>query len=185
MNAYHSHTRRRRTGIAWVLAILCLMLLSTLATALLTQANVGVRISANHGHVARALLAAESGLSFMLHQLDTLYLSHDTTPDTFVSNLRAALDRRFSRTDLLSGSAVEVVGEAVVVPEIVCSDGAFQCSFTWIGSDRARLTVRGRYGEVYRRVSLELMLLRRLSLAFDYGVASKGQVVIWGNSRIL
>jgi len=184
MNAHRPRVRHRQEGIAWVLAILCLVLLSGLAAAMLMQTSAGVQISSNHGHVARALLAAESGLSFMLQQLDTLQLSPDTTPDTFTANLRDALDSRFSRTELLNGSAIEVIGGTVVVPEIICSDGAFQSSFELVSPERARIRVRGRHDEVTRTIAMEFAVVRRMSAVFDYGLASRGQVTISGNTSI-
>ena len=176
---------RFRPGMSYVLALLVLAVLSTLAVALVAITDSGLRQADNSRSVLNARLAAESGLEFTLHQLKRARLPGDTTEDTFLDNLCIELGRVLDGTPSLQGQIVTRDTQAVYVPDIPVETGAFRSRFRWEGDGRCQLLVTGTSGPVSRRVSLDLVFVSRRAAVFDYGIASRGQVNVSGNASII
>ncbi|MDY7009650.1 MAG: hypothetical protein SVV80_02725 [Planctomycetota bacterium] len=75
--------------------------------------------------------------------------------------------------------------DSVHVPDIQVNGRSFYCWFTQLDSNRRQITVRGTFGGVTRHLNMDLMLVFKPAMAFDYGLASRGQISIFGNARIL
>ena len=179
-----SSCRRRRRGMAYVTSLFFLAAMASLAAALMATASLDVRQSANTRSVLRARLAAESGLSYMLDLLDDVRLPGSTTSETFPARLADALAGRLNGTPNLAGAWVSCSGTSVVVPAIDVGGKTFSCQLALVKDDRCRLVVTGRAGEAIRRVSFDYVLEARRPAVFDYGLASRGPITVFGNARI-
>ena len=178
------HQRTDR-GIIHVLTMALLMLLVVLATMLATTSTVNLSAGDNHRHRTKALLAAESGLAFILGQIQGLRLPASTTPETFTADLTQALGERLHGTANLAGASVTAVGSTVYIPQIQLPEGSFSSTFSPVSDERCELVVLGTFDGVSRRVSIELVLTPRQSDVFDYGVVSRGTLTISGNAKVL
>src|SRR4051812_17262150 len=76
---------RRRRGIAWVLAMLYLVLFSTLAVGFYAATTMSAQMARNDRSGAEAQLAAESGLQFMRYQLGCMDIPTATTNANLLS----------------------------------------------------------------------------------------------------
>ncbi len=185
MRSLQHATRKNNQGLAYILAVLLLTVLTALAAAFATTTSLHLRKSYNSRNSMEAQLAVENGMSYTLMVLKSLYLPGTTTQDNFLANLTEVLGDQFDGTANLGAQAVTDNGSAVIVPEITTPHGAFTCSLTSVSASRCRLQVTGTANDVLRRASIELMFVSKRPAVFDYGIASKGQISIHGNAQIV
>jgi len=171
----------RRGGFAQILALLILCIFSALAVSFAASSNMNLRSSDNYAGSAQARLVAESGLAFMLNVLGDLSLPVGTTESNLLANLQSALATRLGPTANLSGGSVSYAGGAVNVGPVPLDGGSFLASLQMVGS-QCQLTVTGTARNFSRRVGIKLDLTERASGVFDYGVASRGRIVIKGSA---
>lgn len=185
----HSEIRatRSRSGIALVLALVSLIVLTTVAVALVSVSVPEISKSHNLRCVFNARLAAESGLAFISRSAQDVQLPPGTTSETLVSSLFAKLGERLNGTSNLGGQVVSMTDDAVTIPWIELDEGRFSCSFVPVevdGTPACRATVTGTCGTVSRRVSILLASAPRASAVFHHGVASRGKIVISGSAQL-
>ena len=179
-----STTRCNRGGFVYVMAIVMLAVFTTLMVAVMAGANSSVQQSHNQHLVMDARLAAESGLGFVLEHLGHIQLPTDTTEENLAANLCEKLGARLNGTANLNGTSVSYSDGVVSVPAVSVDGSSFECSVVQTGADRCRLEVLGRRGEITRRIAIDLHLQATPSKVFDYGMASRGQILISGNANI-
>ena len=178
-------SHRRRAGIAYLLALVLLVVFATVGLALSSAANLSLRTSDNYCAAAAARLEAEGGMSFMLRELAALRLPGTTNQASFLTNLMSALTPRIDNTANLNGQHPYISGSYLIVPDIATEDGHFAGKFSWAGPNRGRLTVQGAARNAAQRISVELVFTPRRPVVFDYGLASKGQITIFGHAKIV
>jgi len=182
----HTYLGSHRRGTAYILALIFIALFAAISFATAASSFMGLKRSENAERALNARLTAESGLSYCLYQLRKIRLPPDTNETNFATKLTAALGERLDATTNLAGQTVFQDGPAVFIPTIAVSErGRFAGSVSWIGAGMARLGVTGDFESVCRSLSVDLRLVPKLAKAFNYGLASKGQVVISGSARIL
>lgn len=189
VSAFQS-TRRRRRGIAYVLALVLLALCTSLAVAMSASTNLSLRRGDNLHAAMNAQLAAESGLEFMILCIADAKLPKDTDYDSLMPNLAQALGDVLNDTTNLNGAPVSNTTATAIVPSIAVEGAVFSCLFTRLapggaGHQRCRVSIAGTAGGIRRRVSVNLKLQAKPPLIFDYGVASKGTIDIRGNAKIM
>lgn len=176
-----------RRGISSVLAMLYLILFGTLAIGFYAATTTAVQISANDKKVTGALLAAESGMDFMRYQLSRVSLASDSGKPT-IEDLYEDLHAQMSGSGNLSGKTLVLSGNTIAIPgndRWINLDGSGHTAFrsvitNWNGDIVVK--VDGRHGSgddaITRTVMMEYYRRPRRIGAFDYAVASKGQVVV-------
>src|SRR5688572_14525921 len=70
-----------RRGLTSTLAMLYLVLFSSLAVGFYAAVNTSTQVSSNETRAKRSLLAAESGMSFLRHVLSNIQIPHGTLVD--------------------------------------------------------------------------------------------------------
>ena len=172
-------------GMAYIVAMVLLAALSTLAVAWAGLTDLEVRKSANCRSVMNGRLAAESGLSFMTSVLGWIRLPGSTTSETFPQRMAEALGAKLEGTPNIGGGQVTYDSSTVFVPSIVVNGETFSCQIASIEDTRCRLTVTGSAGEVTRAVFMDFILEPCRTEIFDYGLPSRGPISISGNARIV
>ncbi len=176
---------RTRPAVIYILALLLIAVFTTLSITLAVTTNTGIKQSDNYSNVADARLAAESGLSFMLNLMNDISVPGSTTQETFAENLRQAIACKLDGTANLAGQSVSATSMTVTVPAISIDGRTFSAWVTWVDATRCRLTVSGSAGSFTRQLTMDLSLTERRAAAFEYGIASRGPITIFGNARIV
>ena len=186
MIATEKHVRlAASSGFSHILALMTVAVCSTFALTLTTSSTLSLRQSDNYRVSVSARLIAESGLAFALQRMESVRLPNSTTEAILLANLYEALAEKLDGTSNLAGNPVTHTDSAVSVPPIALAEGTFSCQFSQTAPDQCLLEVLGTTRGVSRRVSIRLNLVQARSKAFDYGVASRGQVIIAGNAQII
>lgn len=185
-----SSTRRRRGGVALLVALCLMVLCEVLAVTLVTVSQMDMLKSENHDRGLNARLAAESGVEMMLLYMRSIRLPIGESIETSVASLRDALQTRLSELPSFAGQTVELtssdLGVTLYVPQVTMDNG--QWFEVWIApasETHLRMKVAGWVGDICRAVTVDLDLEAKLPQVFEYGLASRGQVLIGGSTRIL
>lgn len=186
--------RRKRVGVASVIAMMFLILFATLALGFFASATTSVQIARNEQNVSRAFLAAESGMQFIRYQLRNVSIPYDTDPDELFDTLYVDLADMLEGTANMGAHVVGVSDDAISIPEaadeyIALDDDGGSKFRVEIERDADRLNVKviGRYGDtdvVARAIQVQFGIAENASAIFDYGIASRGRIVTAGSSRI-
>lgn len=182
---------RARRGVAALIALVFVVLLSVLALAIYSSANLSVQVVANERQVRVAQLASESGMEFVRYQLATISVPYNTPQDQLfgavVADLRAQLDGKST----LGNQSIEVDGNTAHIPArnqpaISLGDGgSFRAQVTAQGTRLLVRTTGYDATEAFEReIQLEYAVAMHASNIFDFGVASKGPISMNGNVSI-
>ena len=175
-----------RNGVAYVIAIMVMAILVTIAAAFAAFSNLGAQTSKNVADVHGARLAAESGLSFAIAQIRLIGLPSDTDYDTVIPNIAAALGERLDGSSNLAGETVTFSANTVHVPRITMDDGAFEIFIIKQPDNTLTMEVHGFAKDVERVAAINLLLRPgHPNSVFRYGLASRGPITITGDGEIL
>lgn len=196
----HKRTARQRVsargGFAHVIALLLLMVFSSLAVGLVATTDSAMRQSANARHTMDARLAAESGMQFMDYAL------RDMTPpeqggQALLEAVAAHLSAKVDGTPHVVSGWVMLAEQTVYVPQIRTADNrTFSANLWLVEDDVLHLRVEGSSGGTSRAVSIEYQLTggpgttgedevpESMLAFFGYGIASRSKISITGNASI-
>jgi len=180
-----------RRGAVAMLAMLYLVLFSTMAIGFYAAVTTASQTSNSDQRVTRAQLAAESGMDFMRYQLATVSIP-PTTPPTTVGGVKGVFDVLYDQLSVklnpqtnFNGKPIAKVGNSIRIPGDlskrvdVDADSGFRASIDDMAGEIV-VTVVGRHGttNVGRAFTLNYTRTEKESSIFDYAVAAKGRVVM-------
>jgi Tfp pilus assembly protein PilX len=115
---HHSPPRQRtlRPGVAYVLAMLYLMLFAVLAIGFCSASTMSVQISRDDRHAADAQAAAESGMQLVRYQLSQISIPAETEPQYLLPAVVEALGRRLNGSAILNGRNMSLQDNMVYLP---------------------------------------------------------------------
>ncbi len=178
--------KTRYRGMTAVLAMLYLVLFSTLAIGFYAATNTHSQIVSNDERVARALMACESGLDFLRYQLGRVTIPPGTPTDQVVNELYADLEAQLQDTPNLNGQDIALVGNTIQIP----ADGGtirldrsghskFRATITdWAGEIVVKIDGLNGTTQAGRAITMDFTRASHPTTAFDYAVASKGQILM-------
>ncbi len=181
-------TRQRRRGMTSVLAMLYLVLFSTLAVGFYAATNTASQVTANDEHVTRAFLAAESGMDFMRYQLAHVHILPNTAPSMVIDQLYSDLQHELNGTGNLGGYTIARTGNTITIPgdpggSVKLDPGGestFRATITdWAGEIVVKIDGRHGTGDIASRsITMDFTRQQLSTSIFNYAVASKGQIVV-------
>ena len=180
--------RRFGQAFASVMAIQFLAIFVALGVAFASAAHLEVQKADSLRAVTEARLAAESGLAYMLPMIRNMRMPEDTTASNLLVRLYPALDARLSAATDPASLHLDADGSEVAIAsaERQLSHGTFSWKITPadVAGGGCRLTVTGTADGVSRRVSMDLTLVAKRSVIFDYGVVSAGKITVSGSAIV-
>jgi hypothetical protein len=186
------HPRRRR-GITSVLAMMYLMLFAALAVGFYAVATANPQIAANERDATAAQWAAESGMSFVRHELWKLSIPPTTAEDQLLDQVYLDLADQMDGTGNVTGSQVGFASGLITIPyaanKIIPLDNngrGFRATITRSGK-KLNVKVVGYAGNVAgsaRGIQLTYDIAEKASRIFDYGLASKGMIQTAGSAWV-
>lgn len=180
-------TRRWRRGLTSTLAMLYLVLFSTLAIGFYAAVNTSVQIAGSEGSARQAMLSAESGMEYMRFLLGNISIPHSTQPSQSWTSLCSQVKAQLDNTANAGSTGVAMPsGNVMTLPTIHLNDAqSFTASLTEDGEQiLVRVTGMGARSEIRRTIQMTYARAMRASAIFDYGVASKSAISMSGNAKI-
>ena len=180
--------QRKRRGVTSVLAMLYLVLFSTLAIGFYAAVTTAVQVSTNETHGKRAMLSAESGMDFMRYIMGNVDIPVGTNPanmwSVLCTQVKAQLD---GTTNIGKVTLPTPSGSQMDIPTITLDSNGSSFSASLIQDGQKvilKVTGTGPDPLVKRTVQMEFAQAQRASAIFDYGVASKSAISMSGNAKI-
>lgn len=183
---------RRPSGLASVLAMLYLTLISTLAVGFFVATTLSAQISKNESGLSRAQAAADGGMQFVRYELGAVVLAPSVQTQDYLSNVATQLNTLIGGTKNMNGNAVQVTNGAIYIPSATgwtTIDGnvgtEFRATITQSGANLVVQTVGGGSGVTASRlIQVQFQKAPRAGAVLDYGVASQGTVATAGSTFI-
>ncbi|MCK4623850.1 MAG: hypothetical protein KAV00_00945 [Phycisphaerae bacterium] len=169
------------------MALLMLAIFSTLAVAFASTTDLNLQKSNNCRNSAGARLAAEGGLSYHIYTLAKIKPSAGMEGADLIADIAEKLATELNGTPNLNGACVSHDAESVTIniPAISLGDGCGSFSaMLWLDaadSEKVWLKVTGRDGTAERTAKMAFQLNNGQGCEFDYGVATKGSMIMSGS----
>ena len=179
--------KHRRSGFAACLALVLILLCATLSVALVNSTSLNLAQADSLRKVTSAQLAAESGLQFMMHQLQNTSIAAGSSGQDLLDNLAASLQARLDGTGTLQGGSITYDNVTIALPSVSLSDAygrTFSATLSLADANTIALRVTGTSGGIRRAVGIDLDAVSGDSPIFDFGIASRSPVELTGNAKV-
>jgi hypothetical protein len=189
--------RRRRRGVAALLAMLYLVIFSTLALGFYSAVTTAAQVAQNDERVMNAQVATESGLQFIRYQLSLAKIPGDTPNNKILEEVFKTLSASKPlqpQSDNMSGRTIAMLDDTIYVPSfadghyIALDEGGsgFRAAIVDVGDGSLLVKVTGRYrGILIRRaILLQFVSVTTSTNIFDYGIVTRGPIRMTGNASI-
>jgi hypothetical protein len=182
-----------RRGIAALIAMLYLIIFSTLALGFYAAVTTAAQVAHNDEKALGAQIATESGLAFITYQLGRVGVPGNTPPNKVMEEVLKDLVAQQGKSDNLSGRPIDLVGNTIYFPagtnEFVPLDGqgaGFRAEIADAGDGFLKVKVQGRYRgtTITRAVEMYFQSVDQSTRIFDFGIVTKGRIVMTGGGSI-
>ena len=187
MPSSHMHTTYRRRGSTLLLTMVFLALFTTLALSFTAATDMNFRQANSYRSAAEAQMAAESGAEFMLASLSQLIIPVEKAEADLLGAVHQYLAADMDGTATLGGEALTYDGATLHTPTVTLGPGGhtFRAEIDADTLGQLRLTVYGTARHAKRVVRMLLDAANTTTPVFDFGVASKGRIIIGGDGSVL
>ena len=178
---------RQHRGMAAMLAMLFLVLFSTLAIGFYAATTTSSQTSSNDAQVGKAYMAAESGMDYMRYQLAHVMIPPNTPSDQVISSLYGNLCTQLNGTANLGGQSISLVSNTIQIPGSTSgtikldsgNDSRFRTTITdWAGEIVVKVNGQNGDAAITRAYTMDYTRQQHTSGVFDYAIASKGQIIV-------
>lgn len=176
-----------RRGLASTMAMLYLVLFSTLALGFYAATTTSNEVVANDRLIASAQSAAESGMDFMRYQLANVSIAPNTPSSDVVTKLYQNLASQLNGSANMAGQTISLTGSTIQIPSSTSGtikldsngDTRFRATITdWAGEIVVKVNGYAGTVGIVRAFSMDFTRQPRPTSLFNFAVASKGQVVM-------
>jgi Tfp pilus assembly protein PilX len=204
VNTHYPNQRasaRRRTarhGLSSVLAMLFLVLFSTLAVGFYTSSTMSSQIARNQQSLALAQAGAEAGMQYMRYQFNQMTIPPN--PPNLLNSVATALGSPspaglgMNGTSVMNGNSVTVTNNSIYIPSQngwsnIDSTTGISTKFRAVITTSGQFvicTVEGGGGNatIKKAIQLKYQTAPKAGTILDYGVASAGTVTTAGSTFI-
>lgn len=182
-----SYSNRKRAGITAVLAMVYLMIFSALALGFYSATTTSSQMSSSDQNIGKAHLAAESAMDFMRYQLASVHIPPSTPSNQVINSLYTNLQGQLEGTSNLAGQTIAMSGNTIEIPGATGSsikldsgnESRFHATITdWAGEIVVKVDGMNGSASVRRAFTMDFSRQQHTTSAFNYAVASRGQVVL-------
>jgi Tfp pilus assembly protein PilX len=183
---------RRRHGLSSVLAMLYLVLFSTLAVGFAAATSMNSQISRNERSLQQADSAADGGMQFIRYQLGAMTIPPGTQTSALLSAAATSLATQLNGTSNMGGNTVQVTNNAIYIP----SATSWTTIDPTVGTRfRAMITQSGQFlvatvdgagtnSSIAKAIQMQYQLAPKAGAILDYGVATEGTLATGGATVI-
>jgi len=188
MMAIRASVGHHRSGFAACLALVLILLCATLSVALINSTSLSLAQADSLRKVTSAQLAAESGMQFMMYELQNTSLATGSSGQGLLDELAAKLQARLNGSATLQGGSISYDSTTVTLPSAsLGGDGewTFTAALSLVDDDTIALRVTGLSGGIRRAVGIDLDAVSQDSPIFSFGIASQSPVELTGNAKVM
>lgn len=190
MNRLKGKKRRLHPGSALIIAMIFVVIFSSLSLAMLANSSTNMRVSSNHREANRAFESAQSGLDVVRYLFEGLSVSGLTSPENRMLGLYGKLEDRIIETEMSSIYAKYDSDENVIELCDVYLDystgRSFSCQISQSAIDDMVLVadIVGFSNQVSRSLRVNFAFDEDTDAIFDFGIATKGPLYMSGQTIV-
>ena len=184
-----------RRGVASVLAMLYLVIFSTLALGFYSAVTTSAQLAHNDERAMMAQVSAESGLDYVRLRLSRVEFPGNTPKDQVLKEVYEDLVKQLApNAPDFNGHTIDMAGDTIFFPggaddyfiPLDESGGGFRAEIVDLGTGNLRVKITGRYRgvRIVRAVELEFESVEKSSSIFDFGIVARGPIRLTGNGSI-
>ena len=184
-----SKNKNARPGVALLIAMIFVALFSALALAMLAMSSTNAQVAQSHRRANRAFESTHSGLEVMRYWLGRAYMPAAVLPGNRFANFTDFVTADMATADLHPTTTYDYqnspIGLSLENIDIFSSSGeSFSASVQKTNDlDVVQLDVTGRAGNLSRTIRVNCGFGTRAHAIFDYGIATRGRLNIFGFSN--
>jgi len=189
VNAKSSQRNLGRRGIALLAALIFIVLFSAFSIGVLSLSTANVQTASNHHTSNLARSSAESGLEYVRYWFSGVSLPGTIAAEQrfvfFADELESILqDYDIPYENLVEDQLFRIgTAESPILLQ-AGPERSFYAEIRPLGTERIRVWICGRAGEFERTIRADFAYGTRRHSVFDFGVATKGPLGLWGNIQI-
>ncbi len=183
-------TRRMysRRGVALLAALLFLAVFCALSVGFLSLSSANTQIARNHSLGNGAFTSAQSGYEVVRYLMDGIQV-YGVHPAGTVYEVYQQLQSRISSYGMSCVQAsYDLSTDTISVSNVPLAASGKSFNFTISGDDADstlfHTTVTGTNGDINRRISVNYQLVARGHTVFDFGIATKGPLLMSGQTSV-
>ena len=168
--------QKNRRGIVMVLALIFVAIFASFSVAMFSMSSANAQLADNHRQGNGALANTHSGVEVVRYFLEDM---------TVPVSINSAIQSQLTVKGLTNINAT--VAGSVITMDSVALDSSSSKNFSaqiTAFADRWQIDVTGRNGAIDRTVRSNFNMVVRADSVFDYGVATKGPLLMSGQSGL-
>ena len=180
---------RERRAAVLIVSMIFILVFSMFALSMASMSGTNVQISSNQHKINSALTAAQSGLEVVRYYLSDMTIPGTVQPEDKLATIAAQLQTRFDDAGMTDTTVSYDTATATVtisaIPLDSQSNKVFTATLSYAGGfDTMQLDVAGSSQQIYRGIRANFNFETIGSGVFDFGVASKGPLVMSGQAEL-
>ena len=176
---------KRQKGAVLIICMIFLSIFAALAVSMVEMSDTNAQIANDYRHTNQALSNAQSGLEVIRHYLSEIDISGTVTPENRLTALQTALQNEFTDESItnVAFTATDSSSAAINITGIQSTSNV-TAVINKIDDDTLRVNITGISDQFSRTVSVEFNFATTGNGIFDFGVATKGPLVMTGQTGI-
>nr|HML76200.1 hypothetical protein [Anaerohalosphaeraceae bacterium] len=178
-----------RRGVALLAALLFLAVFCALSVGFLSLSSANTQIARNHSLGNGAFTSAQSGYEVVRYLMDGIQV-YGTHPAGTVYEVYQQLQSRISSYGMSCIQAgYDLSTDTITVSNVpLAAGGGKSFNFAITGDDADstlfHASIIGTNGDINRRISVNYQLISRGHSVFDFGIATKGPLLMSGQTSV-
>ena len=181
----------KQKGVVLIICMIFLCIFTTLAVSMATMTNTGLQNAENQRKANSARACAESGLEIIRFWINRVAVSGLTLADEVFEKMANDLQDELAYYGISNiVPDYDDSAKTITIPEVTLdstTNRSFSAVITLIDpSDPNMLQadITGRYGQLSKTISVKYRFATRRNSVFDFGVATKGPLLLSGNIEL-
>lgn len=179
---------QKRKGAVLIVSMIFVVIFSALAISMASMSGVNVQIADNQHQVNTALSATHSGLEIVRHYLSNINIAGTVSSGERLAAVATALQSNFTAAGMSNMSASYNEATSVItIPNVTLSSQlgqTFNATVSEFDADTLQVDITGSSGDFDRNVRVRFGFATVGSGVFDYGVATKGPLMMEGQADL-
>ena len=181
----------RRRGIASVLAMLYMIIFSTLAVGFYAAVTMASQLAHNDEKALNAQVVTESGLRFVQYQLGRVRVPGNTPPNEMMQKIHEDLLAQQAGSPNFAGRSITLSGSTIHFPanDFIPLDergAGFRAEISDAGDGLISVKIHGRYRgtTISRMIQMHFESVISSLNVFDFGIVTRGPINVSGGGVI-
>ncbi|MBN2591799.1 MAG: pilus assembly PilX N-terminal domain-containing protein [Sedimentisphaerales bacterium] len=186
MEPLETYAPRRNGGAVMVIAMIVLLVISSLAVSIAAMSGTNVQLASNQHKTNRARACAESGFDIVRYWLSRVSVSGSSDSDERLYYIASSFLNELS-SDNIRNITLSYDGSCLSIPEVVLDSTTGECfsaEITLPDIEHLQVNVTGRSGLITRTICAQYSFDINGHPIFNYGVATKGPLALSGNIEL-